>query len=256
MPGARRVNRCEARPMRERQMKSIPPPQGVHRGPSSDPGRISARDARFGFEAVSGYPVFAALPCGVCPETPGAKPDAKASCRSPPCHRRWSIRHGRRAGPRSPATSMPQTIRGQRARPAIDDACHGVLCVAIEAGGRVHVPLAAVSFLEPRMHGIAQGNLEGLQGSMKCSPQLSVSHVEPHGARMIAPSRFQISLHPCVRESSFECVKGVDIRHCTINFHVRNPPGPPLLCACARGLSLYVSRATLMRRPISTLIRT
>ena len=54
-PGAHRENCCDARSTRERRMKSIPQPPGGHRDPCSDPGRQSVRDARSGFEAVSGY---------------------------------------------------------------------------------------------------------------------------------------------------------------------------------------------------------
>ncbi len=130
-PGAHRVNCCDARPTRGRQMQSIPRPPGGHHDPCSDPGRQSVRDARSGSEAVSGYSVFAALPCGGGPETPCVEPDAKASCRSPPCDRHWPVRHGPRAGPRSPATSMPQTDP-RSARPHRDGGrppcCHALDC--------------------------------------------------------------------------------------------------------------------------------
>ena len=57
--------------------------------------------------------------------------------------------------------------------------------------------------------------------------------------RFQAPGSVQVGLHSLRRESPCQRMKDVDIRHRTNNLHVRNPPGPPLLSACARGLYLY-----------------
>ena len=54
-PGAYRANCSDPRSTRERRMKSIPRPPEGRQDPCSDPGWQSVRDARSGFEAVSGY---------------------------------------------------------------------------------------------------------------------------------------------------------------------------------------------------------
>ena len=141
--------------------------------------------------------------------------------------------------PESQRHRCHEPIRVRSARAATEDTRHAVMCVVVETGGRVHVPLAAISFRKSGVHGVSQGDLKGLQRSMERGPQLSVSRIELQGGPVIATGRVQVGLHSLRRESPCQRMKGVDIRHRTNNLHVRNPPGPPLLSACARGLCLY-----------------
>ena len=72
--------------------------------------------------------------------------------------------------PESQRHRCHEPIRVRYARAATEDTRHAVLCVVVEAGGRVHVPLAAIPFRKPIVHGVSQGDLKGLQRSMERGP--------------------------------------------------------------------------------------
>ena len=97
-----------------------------------------------------------------------------------------------------------ELIRGLCARTATEDDRHAVTGVTVEASGRIRVPMAAVSSLKPGVHGISQGNLKGLQRSMKHGPQLCVSRIELQGGPVIALGGVQVGLHSLGRESPFK----------------------------------------------------